>query len=234
MLTNLFIWLGWSRDDLKWFWIQLVAGLVAGAGLIADNLINVQYWVTYLGLPIGERGIHWVIFLAGAITWIAARSKRSALPSGAAMASGVVAGSPASKVSAILLACVLAGAVSFSTPGCAATRPPAGTFSSAGLKAFDADQLLKDITALSQTAVNLNATQGQLHLKDRDTAFVRDFALSAGAGLVAYGKGQGTLDVVVAAFDELSRKLSAEAALNDKLRFVLALVADNIHRIPGQ
>jgi hypothetical protein len=77
-------------------------------------------------------------------------------------------------------------------PGCAAlSAPPAGTYSTAGLKAFNADQLLKDITALSETAVNLNATTGPLHLKDRDTALVRDFALSAGAGLVAYGNGSG-------------------------------------------
>jgi hypothetical protein len=133
----------------------------------------------------------------------------------------------------LVLAVVLAGAA-VSMPACAATRPPAGTYSTAGLKAFDADEALKDITALSQTAINLNATSGKEHLTDRDTAFVRDFALSAGAGLVAYGNGSGTLAVVVAAFDELSRKLSTEASLNDKLRFVLALVSENIHRIPVQ
>ncbi len=45
----------------------------------------------------------------------------------------------------MLLACVLvAGALTM--PGCAATQPPAGTYSNAGLKAFDADKLLKDIT----------------------------------------------------------------------------------------
>lgn len=136
-------------------------------------------------------------------------------------------------LSAVLLACVL-GAGAFSLPACAATQPPAGTYSDVGLKAFNADQLLKDVQALSETAINLNAMQGKEHLKDRDTALVRDFALSAGAGLLAYGNGQGSLGVVVAAFDELSRKLSAEAALNDKLRFVLALVAANIHRIPVQ
>lgn len=234
MLTNMFIWFGWSRDDLKWFWLQLVAGVVGLAGLIADNLLDVKYWVDYLQLPIGTRGLHWIIAGAAAIGWIANRFKRSPLPSGAAMASGVVDGSPASKVGIVLLACVLAGGAAFTMPGCAATRPPAGTYTTAGLKAFDADQAIKDITALSQTAINLNAASGQLHLKDRDTALIRDFALSAGAGLVAYGKGQGTLDVVVTAFDELSRKLSTEATLNDKLRFVLALVAENIHRIPVQ
>jgi hypothetical protein len=131
----------------------------------------------------------------------------------------------------ILLACVLAAAAAFTMPSCASV-PPAGTYSTAGLKAFNADQLLKDVTALSETAIRLNATSGPLHVKDRDTAIVRDFALSAGAGLVAYADGKGSLAVVVSAFDELTRKLSAEAALNDKLRYILALVADNIHRIP--
>jgi hypothetical protein len=131
----------------------------------------------------------------------------------------------------LLLACVLAGAAAFTMPSCA-SAPPAGTYSTAGRKAFNADQLLKDVTALSETAVNLNATSGPRHLQDRDTAIVRDFALSAGAGLVAYADGKGSLGVIVSAFDELTRKLSAEASLNDKLRFILALVADNIHRIP--
>lgn len=131
---------------------------------------------------------------------------------------------------ALLCSCILSGA---SLPGCA-SAPPAGTYSSVGLKAFNAGQLLKDVTALSETAVKLNATTGSLHLSDLDTAFVRDFALSAGAGLSAYGQGVGTLAVVVAAFDELTRRLSSEAVLNDKLRFVLLLVADNIHRIPVQ
>lgn len=133
-----------------------------------------------------------------------------------------------------LLACVLIGAASLSMPACAATQPPSGTYSAAGMKAFNADETMKAITALSQTAINLNAAVGKEHLKDVDTALIRDFALSAGAGLIAYGNGSGSLTVVVSAFRELSAKLSAEAALNDKLRFVLALVADNINRIPAQ
>jgi hypothetical protein len=131
----------------------------------------------------------------------------------------------------VLMIAGLLGLAACTMPGCA-SAPPAGTYSTVGLKAFNADALLKDVTALSETAINLNATSGPLHLKDRDTAIVRDFALSAGAGLVAYADGKGSLAVVVAAFDELTRKLSAEASLNDKLRFILALVADNIHRIP--
>lgn len=134
----------------------------------------------------------------------------------------------------IVMICVLLGLAAFSAPGCAATRPPAGTYSTAGLKAFDADETIKAITALSQTAINMNAATGKEHLKDVDTALIRDFALSAGAGLRSYGDGSGSLAVVVSAFEELSRRLSTEATLNDKLRFVLALVAENIHRIPVQ
>lgn len=135
---------------------------------------------------------------------------------------------------AVLLACLLASTAAVSTPGCAATQPPAGTYSATGLKAFNADQLLKDIEALSETARNLNAATGQLHLKDVDTALVRDFALSAGAGLQAYANGNGTLAVVVTAYHELSAKLSTEAKLNDKLRFVLGVIDSAVANIPAQ
>lgn len=110
-----------------------------------------------------------------------------------------------------------------SLPGCA-SHPPAGTYSDVGLKAFDADQLLKDVQALSQTAINLNATTGKLHLSDIDTAFVRDFALGAGAGLQAYANGNGSLSVVAVAYHTLIYRLSADAKANDNLKFILALI----------
>ncbi len=113
-------------------------------------------------------------------------------------------------------------------PACASAPP---SYSDAGKKAFNADQLFKDIQALSETAINLNAATGKEHLKDRDTALVRDFALSAGAGLQSYANGNGTLAIVVQAYHQLMANLSAEAAVNDKLRFVLTLIDTNINRI---
>jgi hypothetical protein len=126
----------------------------------------------------------------------------------------------------LILVLALAG-----LPACASAPP---TYSTAGQKAFNADQLLKDIDALGQTARNLNATTGTLHLSDRDTAYVRDFSVSASAGLLAYGQGQGTLAVVVAAYHNLQGQLSADAKANDKFRFVLGVVDAAIAQIPQQ
>lgn len=117
------------------------------------------------------------------------------------------------------------------TPGGCASAPPA--YSPIAQKAFKADELVKAVQALSETAIKLNATTGKLHLSDKDTSFVRDFALSAGAGLVSYGQGTGTLGVVVTAFHELTQKLSANAALNEGLRFYLGVVTASIENIPA-
>jgi hypothetical protein len=62
----------------------------------------------------------------------------------------------------VVLAAAVLAAGAATLPGCAAARPPAGTYSAPVQKAFDADQAIKAITAASQTAINLNATKGRL------------------------------------------------------------------------
>lgn len=218
-----------TRDDLKWTAI-MVGAVIASLAMLSDTTVQA------LGLPAAiVPWLPWcrlVTMIAGVV---GAKLGNSPLPGKGytPISQSMLDKIAASSIPMVMIAALL-GLAALTMTGCAATRPPAGTYSAAAVKAFDAGQAIKDITALSETAINLNAASGQLHLKDRDTAFVRDFALSAGAGLVAYGQGSGSLAVVVTAFDELSRKLSAEAVLNDKLRFVLALVAANIHRIPVQ
>jgi len=114
-------------------------------------------------------------------------------------------------------------------PACASAPP---NYSAQGVKAFNADQLLKDIDALGQTARNLNAETGKLHLSDRDTAYIRDFSLSAGAALQAYGQGSGTLGIVITAYHHLQGQLSADAKANDKLRYILGVVDAALANIP--
>lgn len=123
---------------------------------------------------------------------------------------------------------VLILCLSLAPIGCASAPP---NLTPVGQKAFNADQLLKDIDALGQTARNLNATTGQLHLSDRDTAYVRDFSISASAGILAYGQGAGTLAIVVTAYHNLQGQLSADAKANDKLKFVLGVVDAAIAQI---
>ncbi len=93
VIANLMIRLGWSRDDLKW----PLAQLVTVAGLITSNVINVPYWFGYLGIPISELNVHRLMVAAIIILWVAGKYNSSPLPSGAAMASGAVPDSPASK-----------------------------------------------------------------------------------------------------------------------------------------
>lgn len=198
---------------------------LATPGFVAGLLIQLASAIT--AIFVGAPGATAALEKANKNTDLANDSVRAAL-SAPPLDLGKVDPKRFISTGIVLLALVLGAAT---LPACAVTRPPPGTYTEAGLKAFDADQLLKDLTALSSTAINLNAEKGKLHLKDRDTALIRDFTLSAGAGLVAYGQGQGTLAVVVTAFRELTAKLSAEAVLNDSLRFIFALVADNINRL---
>lgn len=201
MLTNLFISRGWSRDDLKWFWLQIVAV----AGLVSSNVFDVPYWMAYLGIPLSPKALHWIFALVALVLWIAGKYDASSLPSKQAMVSGSVSNSPAAKIGAVILAVVLGGAMlgaAVFTSACA-SAPPAGTYSPVVTKAYNADQLVKDLIALGQTARNLNAVSGQEHLTDRDTAYIRDGSLIAGAGLYAYGQGATTLLTAKAALDTL-------------------------------
>lgn len=201
MLTNIFISLGWSRDDLKFALLQIVAV----AGLISSNALDVPYWMAYLGIPLSPTALHWIFGGAALVLWIAGKYDSSPLPSAGAMASGNVPSSPASTIRklipAIFLACAL-GLGSATMPACA-SAPPAGTYTPEVTRTFNADQLTKDLIAAGQTARNLNATSGAEHLSDQDTVYIRDFSLIAGASLYAWGQGATTLVSAKAALDTL-------------------------------
>ena len=76
MLANLLIKLGWTRDDWKLVWLQVVAV----ASLITSNVIDLTYWLGYLGLPVSTTFVHWVMVLAIIILWIAGKYSTSPLP----------------------------------------------------------------------------------------------------------------------------------------------------------
>ena len=94
MFTRLFIYLGWSRDDWKLWWAQIITV----AALIASNVFDVSYWYTYLtGAVLPALVLHWILGLAAFVLWISARHSSTTLPSAAEMAAGTVPGSPAQK-----------------------------------------------------------------------------------------------------------------------------------------
>lgn len=128
-----------------------------------------------------------------------------------------------------LVVCLVGPAVSML--GCA-TAPPAGTYSAQGTKAYNSVQMLKDLTALSETAKNLNATSGKLHLKDLDTRYVLDFVASAGSAIQSYGQNGSNLAVVSRGFSALVQSLSTDAKQNANLSKALAIVAAFVNTLP--
>jgi len=131
----------------------------------------------------------------------------------------------------VLLALCLSCSVACAT---VQPQPPAGTYSAQGLKAFNADQFIKDLTALSQTAINLNATSGKEHLSDVDTGYVRDFALTAGAAAQSYGAGNGTIGIIQTAYNTLLTRLSADAKINGTLATAIAVITAAVNALPAQ
>jgi hypothetical protein len=67
--------LGLSRDDAKWFWLQLVgvATLVTTGALDLTNLGN------YVGMHLSAVWLHRVFALCSLIVWLAARFSTSPL-----------------------------------------------------------------------------------------------------------------------------------------------------------
>lgn len=79
-LVNCFTNLGWSRDDWKWTWGQLVGV----AALIVSGVFDVQHWAEYVGLHLTVVQVHIVQATSGAILWLSSRMTASNLPSKAA------------------------------------------------------------------------------------------------------------------------------------------------------
>ena len=76
VLGSYFTSLGWTRDDAKWFWLQIVTV----ATLISSNVLDLPYWAGYLGIPLSTRELHWVQAITAIVLWVSARSATSALP----------------------------------------------------------------------------------------------------------------------------------------------------------
>lgn len=180
VLTNVFIRLGWSRDDRKW----LVAQIVSAATLITSNAINLAYWFAYLGIPISEVAIHRILVLATIILWLAGRYATSNLPSQATMASGSVPGSPASGAgyskpnnpntsTHLLLILVLAGGLGlapFTLVGCAANRMPPTIVTPQGQAAYRADQVVQRLQQFADAVKADTGTQpGNIRPRDAFT-----------------------------------------------------------------
>lgn len=82
-LTRLFVRFGLTRDMAIWFWSKLLAA----ATLIADRVIDLAYWLTYLGWHPTETLIHRLTIGAVVLLWIAGSYSQSPLASRAELQS---------------------------------------------------------------------------------------------------------------------------------------------------
>ena len=90
MFTRLFIRFGWSRDDYKFIWAQIVSI----CALVVSGLFDITYWGNYLSIPISPTLLHWIMAVSAFVLWVSARHSSTTMPSAQAMASGSVPGSP--------------------------------------------------------------------------------------------------------------------------------------------
>lgn len=90
-LTQLFIKLGWSRNDAKWAWLQIVSV----AGLISANILDLHKVAAYIDVPLSDSWVHRISAAAAAVLFIAGNYHASPLPSTRQMETGLVPGSPA-------------------------------------------------------------------------------------------------------------------------------------------
>lgn len=76
MLANLFIHLGFTRDDAIWVWGQFCGAAAA----IASGVFDLHYWAGYLGLNISVTAQHWITAIAVFILWLSGKMNYSHLP----------------------------------------------------------------------------------------------------------------------------------------------------------
>lgn len=80
-LANFFNSLGWTRDDAKWVWGQIVSI----AALIVSNVFDVHYWAGYIGINLSVTELHVITVVATAVLWLSGKMNSSNLNSKAAM-----------------------------------------------------------------------------------------------------------------------------------------------------
>lgn len=139
-----------------------------------------------------------------------------------------------SRFTAFFLALTLAAGVAGATACSIHRQPPPGTYTDAGLKAYNGDQFLKDLLALSQTAINLNAAAGAEHLSDANTRLVRDFSLSAAAEATAYAQGKSAAAQIRFTTAEFMSHIQVERAAHPTLAAILDIIVAEVNALPAQ
>lgn len=136
--------LGWTRDDWKLVWAQVVFG----AGLVLQGVFDIhQFALDYFGLNISAREIRWFMLLCGIVTWIAAKQGNSGLPGKNDPPAGSV--SSVRKVAPMVILAVALGGAALTSTGCAGKTAPVLTPTQAQ-QALAAVKKVGDAVAVAQ------------------------------------------------------------------------------------
>lgn len=74
-VADFFTSLGWSRDDAKWFWAQLLSG----ATLIVSGVLDVGMVADYVGVHISDVTVHRIVAFCIVVLWLAGKMQTSRL-----------------------------------------------------------------------------------------------------------------------------------------------------------
>jgi hypothetical protein len=75
-LTRIFLSLGLTRDSMVWFWGKIVAI----SALIASGMLDLNYWLSYVGLHPTVYEIRWVQVISVIILYFSGQYSNSLLP----------------------------------------------------------------------------------------------------------------------------------------------------------
>lgn len=223
MFTRAFIWMGWSRDDWKFWWAQIVS-LCA---LVVSGVFDITYWGNYLSIPISPTVLHWVMAVSAFVLWVSARHSATTLPSASAMASGDVPGSPVakaddkvdvSKYGPLVLVLLLAAG----SWGCAKAPP---SLSPPGVAAFNALRVVRALDVVRDTAIDAEAQVPPL-ISTADTRTVIDFHEAALKTIAAVPSGWKA--TVLAGLDQLKTDIvpAAWARIQIYVNLLKAVIAE--------
>jgi hypothetical protein len=140
MLSSLFTSLGWSRDDAKWIWGQVVSAAAA----IASGVFDLSYWASYIGIHLSVTQVHIITVVAVFILWLSGKMATSNLfAAGNVPKDGSIIDKFAKSVPIVLIACMLGGAIAcYHEPPKVAADPVAH-------RAWKADEVVQRLKELS-------------------------------------------------------------------------------------
>lgn len=74
-LTDRLTALGWTRDDAKWFWGQLLSGMT----LITTGVLDMRVVGDYVGIHLSDVVVHRIVAVCIFVLWLSGKMSTSQL-----------------------------------------------------------------------------------------------------------------------------------------------------------